>query len=355
MKIALLVLTSLPVALCQSLPFPAPGMPASSPGSGGDGHCTPASGYAHCRVLTIDHRQVGGSTLTGFPVLVSATLGPSRIQNASCYDVVFTSDSAGTTKIPWEQETCLQGTGAIVDWVNVSSISSSVNTVIYISYDNSGISTAQNSGSYAPANVWDSNFKGVWHFGAGLNLADSTANAANGTTVGVWSSGSGQVSTDAEYVGGNGINVAFTDFARPMTLELWTNGGVNSDFIQAASYSENFLFYGNGTRSEFWTSTGAMDGTNGELDGNWHHLVATVDGTGNGVYYVDGIATGTGTDLTPHTSTSIHFGFGILALTPGKALDETRISNVARSGAWVTAAYNNQKKLSTFVTIGSEI
>ncbi len=79
--------------------------------------------FLHSRSLTVDHTQVGGSGLTHFPAIVRATLGSSSVQNASCFDVIFTSDSGGTTKIPWEMETCNQSTGVLVAWVDLATVS----------------------------------------------------------------------------------------------------------------------------------------------------------------------------------------------------------------------------------------
>ena len=109
----------LAVAGCAGLgDVPLAALQVRIPGPGGEGAtssvgCTPASGYSYCRQLTVNGSQVGGSTLTNFGVLVNATLGGSRIQNSNCYDAIFTSDSGGTTLIPWEMEECTQGTGAI--------------------------------------------------------------------------------------------------------------------------------------------------------------------------------------------------------------------------------------------------
>jgi hypothetical protein len=230
--------------------------------------------------------------------------------------------------------------------------------VIYVSYDNASISTAQNTGGLAPANVWDSGYKGVWHFGNGttLNTNDSSSNANNGTVVGTWTAGVGQVDGAAQYVGSSGISATLgSNITVPLTVELWSNGTVNSTFLQAATWSGNFVLYGNGSRATFYGASGELTGSSGELDGNWHHMAATVDGTGNGVLYFDGSSATTGSGLFPQTSTSITFGFGFSYLTPGKDLDEVRISNIVRSAGWIAAEYNNQKTSSTFLTIGSEI
>jgi hypothetical protein len=110
----------------------------------------------------------------------------SRIQNASCFDVIFTSDSSGTTKIPWEVESCNQSTRAMVAWFLVSSMSSSADTKVYVHYDNGSISAPENTGGNAPAAIWDSNFKAVWHLGDGTTLSgfDSTTNAVTLTKYG---------------------------------------------------------------------------------------------------------------------------------------------------------------------------
>ena len=72
-----------------------------SAAGGGGAACTPASGYSHCRMLTIDHLQVP-STQTNFPVVARVSLGASRIQNSLCYDFIVTSDTSGATPIPWK-------------------------------------------------------------------------------------------------------------------------------------------------------------------------------------------------------------------------------------------------------------
>jgi hypothetical protein len=68
--------------------------------------------FLYKRSLTIDHTKCGSANSSGFPVLVSinhSTLkdlahGGHVFYNTTGYDIIFTSDSAGTTKIPWEVE-----------------------------------------------------------------------------------------------------------------------------------------------------------------------------------------------------------------------------------------------------------
>src|ERR1039458_1343508 len=167
------VLTIAPLACCLAqVRIPGPG--GSFSGSGG-GSC--ASGYAHCRQLTIASGAVT-SPLSNFSVLVQATLGSSRVRNANCYDVIFTTTEAGGTSIPWELQPawCSQSTGAFYAFVNPGSVPTA-GTTFWVQYDNTAISTAQNTGSYSPAQVYDANAQGVWHLGenaANTTITDST-------------------------------------------------------------------------------------------------------------------------------------------------------------------------------------
>ena len=73
--------------------------------------------------------------------------------------------------------------GTLVAWVRLPLLEHDVDTVFYLAYGNSGINSPQATAS----DVWDSNFKGVWHMkeeAAGIGntdvYKDSTANANHG-------------------------------------------------------------------------------------------------------------------------------------------------------------------------------
>ena len=89
--------------------------------------------------ITINKAYVNGTgvTLTNFPVLVSITdtyLTSSQVQSNG-NDILFTA-SDGVTKLPHEIENFTQGTGTLVAWVNVPSVTNSTNTTIYMYYGN---------------------------------------------------------------------------------------------------------------------------------------------------------------------------------------------------------------------------
>ena len=65
-------------------------------------------------------------------------------------DILFTL-SDETTKIPHEIEFFDSGNGELVAWVNVTSVSASVDTDIYMYYGNAAVGSQQDV-----PNVWDS-------------------------------------------------------------------------------------------------------------------------------------------------------------------------------------------------------
>jgi len=345
-----------------------PGPGGESAGTGAP--CTPANGYGYCRILTINPSQVGGSNLSNFGVLVAATLGPSRIQNSNCNDVIFTSDSAGTTRVPWEQEACTPSTGAIMDWVGLSSISASANTLFYVSYGNPAISTAQNTGSYAPSNVWDSNYTLIQHLGNGttLSVADSTGNVS--------AVNDGATAATGQIDGGASLNGSSQYIDDPMiigysalTVEAWVyitgSTGSNGRFVanshtdsdnngfQFANYYGDLLWFdvGNGTANSGQVfSPGIATNT-------WTHGVATYNGSTVNVY-ANGVS-GTAASFTgPIHVSGYDVNVGRNSAYGGDYfgpyVDEVRISNISRASNWIIAEYNNQKPSSTFLTVGIE-
>lgn len=362
----------LSIAARAQVRIPGPGGPTTT---GGSSTCTPVSGYAHCRVLTIDHTQVGGATLSNFGTLVTATLGGSRIRNANCYDVVFTADSGGTSEIAWEQEACNQSTGAILDWVGLSSISPSANTLFYVSYDNASITTAQNTGGLAPSHVWDGNYQFVLHLpnGATLSASDSTSNATSWTNTGSVAATPGQIDGAALFSGSNyltGPNVSSLDGAAQFTLSFWANyGTLTPDEVSMEQYSGGGFFWENSTAQLYIGFSGGgypYNVINGlPTVGSMHLYALAYDGTQSNasrlLLYYDGAVQTWGTVSTipttvPSTGGASFTIAGIDSTRFAGAMDEVRLSTgIARSAGWTMAEYNNQKSGSTFVTVGVEI
>jgi hypothetical protein len=337
-----------------SISFPGPGT-SHSTGGGGT--------FLHHRSLTIDHTQAGGSTLTGFPVLVSATLGSSRIQNASCFDVVFTSDSGGTAKIPWEMETCNQNTGAIVAWVNVASVSGSADTVFYVFYDNAGVSAAQNAGANGSTHVWPSNYKGVYHLGtsSALSLTDSTSNGATLSNFNGSTPGAGEINGAAAFTGAsmflleNG-GVTTLPANGNVTLSWWeltSTGSTTGGVFWGSSGQGTYNPYSDGTL--YWDDGGRVTAAYGAFYGAWTYIVITCksDGTAQSII-VNGVLTATAANACLANAQS---SFELSSRGVDWSVDEARIQTTVDTNVVgiSLAEYNNQKSGSTFLTLGAEI
>src|ERR1035441_6856080 len=136
--------------------------------------------WAYRKAISIDHTKIPNTDQSSFPVLVSLTsdAGLSAHALSSGHDILFTA-SDGTTKIPYERESYSSGT--LLAWVNVTTLSHTADTVIYMYYGNASATDQQ-----AATSVWDANYKAVWHLkeATGSNPTNSTSTAWTETQVG---------------------------------------------------------------------------------------------------------------------------------------------------------------------------
>ena len=110
---------------------------------------------------------------------------PSGSSNAQSDggDLKFYSDSSLTNRLPCEvvqfayDSSTGAGDAAIEVWVKVPSVSSAVDTVIYVTYHETD-SQPSASATYGSEAVWDADFVGVWQLDQDPTgtVVDSTAN-----------------------------------------------------------------------------------------------------------------------------------------------------------------------------------
>jgi hypothetical protein len=341
--------------------------------------------------ITIDRTKVGAGGVTNFPVLISRTTDTDLQSKAQADgdDILFTS-ADGTTKLSHEIEKYVSGTGELVAWVKVPSVSASADTVLYMYYGNDGATSQQDA-----TNVWDSNFKGVWHLkeGTGVPNADSTSNANTGTPNGPTTT-TGKISGALDFDGVNDTvavaNEANFDFERtsPFSFGVWLKPDIADTSIQVPIAKITDVSPWTGW--ELSTNLGNLAGDPGKLaidliatwtspairvyttsdtnlnDGQWHHYVVTYDGSSaaSGIkLYEDGVSLA----LTPTIHNNLSSG-SILNDAPvtlgarssatdywyNGILDELRVSNTALTAAWITTEYNNQSSPATFYSVGPE-
>jgi len=316
--------------------------------------------------ITINSAQVAAD-LTNFPVLISITdaqLGASALPNGD--DIVFTS-SDGVTKLSHEIESWDETPDTLVAWVK-GSVSSLANTKIYMYYGNS-LATNQED----VTGTWNSNYKAVTHLHS--DTADSTSNNNDGTNNGS-TDGTGKIANGQTF---DGINDDIS-FADNPSLDLGTAGTISiwvksTDTKAANEFAVNWdqtlagrwgVYAGTDDKVHafFRNNAGGLIGGSSHggttnVDTNWRYVTLTYDGSASRVY-VNGVQeksnAAAGQTIASITNT------GYLGKHPNNVasnrweggLDEFRVSNTARSAAWIQTEYNNQNNPGAFYTVGSE-
>lgn len=336
------------------------------------------SGWSYRVKIIIDHDDIDVS-LTDFPVLVylsSSRIDWSHVQD-DLDDIRFTS-SDGETLLKYEIEKYTVNDEAWL-WVKIPSISSSTDTEFYMYYGNADALSGED-----PENVWNSNFKGVWHMdedpsGTPPQVDDSTGGTAHdGTSHGSMTSGdqiSAKVDGGLDFDGaynendGDWIEIPHHSDLMPtsaITLEMWVNisdettartpvskvtVGSNG-YMMYLSENEEAVFFAYGL------STSNSGATSSLTVGNWYYLVGVYDGSYlriyvNGTQANSNSATGSiseniqSLDFARYASNG-----GSHGMYWGGSLDEVRISNSARSAGWIKATYESE--IDDLLSFGSE-
>jgi hypothetical protein len=330
------------------------------------------TGWRYRKKITIDETKVDAD-LTDFPVLVKLTSSNFDFTKAlsNGNDIRFTS-SDGSTLLKYERERH-DATNQVAEyWVKIPSVSGSVNTDFYIYFGNVSASDGAD-----PTNVWDNNFKGVWHMKdyTTSQVNDSTANANNGTkkaanepieTDGKIAKGQNFDRVD-DYISISAPNIDYANFTleafvKPNTLGSSSNNPeifffVNSDgslvSLFGINYQGKIMWYvkktGNIQRRQRTTTTPITAG-------NWYYLVLTKSGDNDVVVYKDAVVDTTRENQTEDTAFSNNYKIGGVKdiyneLWDG-IIDEVRISNIQRSAAWIKASYHSGND--TLVSYGIE-
>jgi hypothetical protein len=338
------------------------------------------TGYLNKKMITVNHLQVvGGADLTNFnfPVsMIDANLATvangGLVTNANGFDIIFV-DATETTKLDHEIEKYVSATGEIEMWVRIPTLSHTVDTVIYMYFNNSGISTTQENAT----GVWDSNYKAVWHMDAatGSNQPDSTSNAQTAVQNNSPLQGVGEIDGGFSFDGlADYFSVAgaAVDITGDKTIELWMNA--ESFSIDANGADPRILINNiDGTNAYQFALDNAGGGTIGfavndstgqHIIANqtsnistWYHLVGTYVASTHAVaLYINGVSVANNGSLSLGLGTSSLFNIGRRTDALGYYLgimDEVRVSNTVRSAGWIATAYNSQSNPDAFFSVGS--
>lgn len=340
------------------------------------------STYGYRKQITISKTNVG-SDLTDFPSLVAfasdTDIGGHMQDLTNYYDIRFTS-SDGTTLLKYEKESMVITTGSATGnyWVKVPTITTAANTVIYVYYGKA----SDTDGSDA-TNVWDSNYKAVWHLketGTNPTVYDSTSNAHNSTSQTWTPTTSGKVDGAGTFNGSsNSIIVTdSSDFQSSAirTVSAWftrsaltgvTFPTILNEYKDANnSWRINVVAHDNvGDEPDTLYYSAIVSGTTfykntsillDQVD-TWYNVAVDVNGTTINAIYINGVNVAkAGTSAQGQGNTNelvIGSRADNLRFWNGK-LDEVRISNTARSADWIKFEYHNQADSGNNLTYGTE-
>jgi hypothetical protein len=309
--------------------------------------------WQYRQTVTIQHSQVVADQ-AGFPVLIDVTnanlVGKTQ---ADGRDIIFVGPDA-ETPLNYEIESYDPATGHLVAWVSTD-VSSTQDTQFYMYYGNPSTNLTKPTG---PQAVWDKNFVSVLHLNDASGVFnDSTGNGNAGHPVnGVTYGAAGQIDGGAGFDGTNDrieMSPVFQGKGA-FTIEGWIFTGSTQEYLFSQQSPQGFgsflQYYPNTSQFEFH-----LDGTKlvGSASQNaWHYFAGTFDGT-TGRLFVDGqlAASAPATNTWPSQDTilgdSPTGGRSVLGI-----MDEIRMSNIARSAAYIQTSYLNQRNSAALVTLG---
>lgn len=334
--------------------------------------------WAYRQKLTFDNSAQG--ELSDFPVVVKLTTDDFNFAHAKSAgaDIRFV-DADDTTELKYEIEKWVDDTEAWI-WVKVPTITgSSAADFIYMYFGN----VAAEDNQDAP-NVWDANFKGVWHLNkeAG-SILDSTVNENDGTNVGALRGQTGQIDGAFTFDGIGNIayfsNPSFIDNTAGAIellvklLDLKVDQTLASVTVDGAVDDEFYIQFNPSTAANKQIQVGVLlnagltmtldTDANIITDADFHYLVVESDGLTIRLY-LDGvektlnvvIGTNSGQWLANAIQANVFNIAGLKRATviapANSTTDEVRVSNANRSPDFITA--QNLSMTYAFITFGSE-
>ena len=317
--------------------------------------------WNYYKIITISHEEIE-TTLTNFPFLISIQDEDLK-EKAQCDgdDIIFINDSG--TKLHHEIELYNHSTGDLIAWVNITNLSSLVDTEIYMYYGNPNCDNQQNK-----FGVWDSDYVMVHHLNETDDiLIDSTGFQNNGVSKNTFYTTEGKINGAHQYNAYGIIGVTnFNHMPQSLTAECWMyrnsselvnifNKGTTSDscdwslYMHAPVVNDALIFGINNNSESISTEESVPQQT-------WCHLVVSYE-NGNVTLYLNGTALNSSIISSPINNNFQDLSIGncndFINPWSGK-LDEVRISKNARSACWIQTSYKNMNDPNTFYVVGEE-
>jgi hypothetical protein len=338
-------------------------------------HAQTICNYKYRKRISFDPTRVAGpSDLSDFPALIKfasdndlrTVANSGHVENVNGYDIIFTADD-GVTVLNHELQYYVPATGQFTAWVKVPTLSTTINTYIYMYYGNAAIVTDQSNTA-----LW-TNYHAAWHLETPV-----TDNSGNNYTL----TNNGTANQNPAYIdkgrlcSGDFLEVnaatTFPNLTTNYTISGWAYTSDNTmtgqrifcdDENNSGGYA---LSIGDGgTGGLRFYSRGStpviLDAPNGTIANNtWYYCVAVADiSNGMKYIYVNGVLvasasfTGWSTDAGD-ASLAGETAAGETGNRLNGMLDEVRIAKTALSANWLLTEYNNQSSPSTFYTVSAE-
>ena len=336
------------------------------------------SSWRNRKLITIDSTQVI-SDFYSFPVLIyeASDADLANFAQNDGDDIVFVLYADNNTKLNHEIQTFNKSTGKLIAWVNIPFLNSTVDTKIWMYYNNAVVENQENK-----AGVWNSNFLGVWHLDETPddNIAghyDSTIYNNHGTPLNFQDGGGGTTDAvgkigGADYFAGDDD---WVEIPHSSSLEISGNTVSLSAWIKMTSLQdddEGIIVKSDGSdynmqlgiqgdekgnfRVKTTTGSTYLTGSTVLNVNQWYYLYGIYDGVTSSVFlnnFIDGNVNRNGDIISPLAPVVL----GRRALGDDRffkgIIDEARISSSARSPEWFETEYNNQNSPSTFYSVGS--
>jgi len=333
------------------------------------------TGWAKRVKLTIDNTDID-ATLSNFPILLYLGSSSGRLAD----NIIFIFNEVGANKLKiavttadgttqcyvevekWRYDSGIPANSKAWLWVKVPSISATVDTDLYLYYDNTKADNTAYVGdpeSTPAMAVWDANFKGVYHLKdkTTSTVADSGSFDHDGAKLSANNplEATGKIDKGQDF-SSDWINLGTTvdfRFTGAFTLECWIKMNVINvweNFIssQNAQTGNGYAFQNNGAGKisllhygltpSSYTSLGSV------VVATWYHVVGVYDGSNLRVY-INGVQDNSVAVTGSLTVSDRPCYLGVLADYPpyrewmNGIIDEGRLSNVARTAAWTKATY----------------
>lgn len=328
--------------------------------------------WQYRQTVTVSGAMVAGSSdLDEFAVLVSVNSGNLRstgngggVGQADGGDLLFTA-ADGTTKLDHQIESYDAGSGTLLVWVEVPTLSHVSDTSLFLYYGNATAADQWND-----AGTWNAGNRAVWHLGG--DYSDSTSNVNHLTNSGAANLFPAVIGAGETFNGTSSFVSAADNSSLDITSRLTVSGWFQSSDLTGyrtlvskgdLTTSVNYYVATYGTELEFEHSNGGLTQYTsvgaGLVADTWYHFAVTYDDASNTVQmYLNGNAiysTSTATTGLTANSGSLTMGQSPWGEWLSGSLDEIRIASTVRSAGWIATEYNNQISPAGYVTLSEEV